>query len=271
MRLWITILIVICTNLTFAQKSSLTLEWEVFQSKNDSMANYVLLEKMNKQAAEKDWRAAFATLERLRWHYLPDTLVQQLNSNAALISFLAKNPYRSRFYLSEWVMNASDTTKEMAFLGVMNYFQEKDDFTLFNAYYAKLLSYDSAYTCFACLVDAAQYQMPHRRFWKNTSRVIPGLGTIRAGKVFKGLTSTAYNGGILYNTYFFASRGMYFASAFWGVAVFQMFYSGNLVLTRLSIEDFEEKRQSELMNDCQSEIRPKLRDFRLQYKPIKLF
>jgi hypothetical protein len=271
MRLWTIIFIVICTNLSFAQKDVLQLEWEIFQSENDSMANYYLLEKLNQQAGSKQWQEAYETLERIRWHYLPDTIIDQLNPNAAIISFLAENPYRSKFYFEEWVVNEADTTKEIAFLGIMNYFDDPKDSLLFKTYLRKLVEIDSAYICFECLEKAANYQMPNRRFWRNSSKVIPGMGTIRSGNALKGMTSLAFNGGILYNTYFFAAGGIYAASAFWGVAIFQMFYSGNLVLTRLSIEDFEERKQSKLMNSCKTKSQNVILNLDLRYKPIKVY
>ena len=271
MKLWITILIVICTRLSFAQEGLLDLEWKIFQSENDSVANYFLIEKLNRQAEVKDWTAAFNTLERIRWQYLPDTIIDQLNSNAAIISFMAKEEYRAKFYFSEWLMAEPDTTKEMAFLGLMNYYKEPLDTQEYNGFFSKIVELDSSYRCLNCLKQAASYTMPHRRFWKNTSKVIPGMGTMRSGKVFKGLTSLAFNGGILYNAYFFAAGGMYVSSAFWGVAIFQMFYTGNLVLTRLSIEDFEEQKQAALMKACKKTIQPYLLNFNLNYKPIKVY
>lgn len=248
--------------------SLLHYEKQYFESKNDTVKQFVLLKKIDFYRRNNITNSSvFNVCERVNLNLLTD---QKQKSaflwNAALLSYLNGKDERCLARLQNYTELAGEETTEVILLQVLanrNY-----DTLVMSQKIRQLTLRDSVFNHLRSLIDLAVYERKHLNFYLVSSAIVPGSGTAMNGEPLKGLVSLALAAGSVYGIVKLVQYGLYINTALLGSSVALKFYSGNIRLTQKAFERKELKQKSKLAHKSELNLIHVLNKYPLNWKGL---
>lgn len=242
----------------------LELEKLRFATKNDSLQSEISYRKVQLYLANQQVHSGvFEEVKRVEYRKLPDSLKTNFLWNAALISYLSNEQYRSTFYLDRYG-NLSRDSSVSYFL--MQTLVHRLDTAALQHNLGQLQRLDSAFTTLTCFEDFQQFERKNPKAYKIASGIVPGLGSMMNGYWLKGTSSLLFSAGMLAASYAMFYNSLYVSAITWGVAIWGKFYGGNLRLTEQLFEKRELQQKTKLAGDCELVLTTLLQKYPLQFK-----
>lgn len=260
---------IVCTNFGISQfefsSKLVKLEKEYFDSKNEMVKNQILVKKVNEYILNNSIsKEVLSEVKRINYSLLPAEEQTSFLWNASLISFLNRDTYYSLHFISKYTSSSSDTSTEcklLKFLIYANY-----DTVISSRLIQELALVHSDFLCLDCLHKINNYELKNKRFIKNSSFFIPGLGMMLTGDIRKGTTSLAINTATVISIGWLFHARLFINMATWGSNLITKFYVGNNRLTTKLIAQKEAKNKKKLASTCELSTSSLLANYPLNFK-----
>lgn len=234
--------------------SLLGLEYNIFHAGNAEKKQALLVQKVNLywrygqidaalqselQRTDLSGMADYASRTRALW-------------NAAITSYLNNESALASGYLRAYREQTGDTSTAVIFLQALT--EKFSDSTGFIQSVQRLSRRDPAFSSLMQFHQLAFYERPHRAFYKLSSALVPGSGTMMNGDVGRGLVSLAIACSSVYGISQLVQSAMYINAAGWTMTMGLKFYTGNLRLTTRTFEKKENRKKSKLAENCRKTV-----------------
>ena len=227
----------------------LGLEQAFYVSKNDTQKAKLVHEKITLLIQEQitDERT-LKEIKRIDFTKLPDSLLPAFYWNAALVSYFNKENNYALSFISKYEGLQTDTSLQFYLLKTL--ITSKYDTAIAISSLTKIKKLDSSFICLNCLIAIDNFELKGKKFLIISSAVVPGLGSMLNGNVFKGFTSLALSTSTIILTYYLLKNKCYVNAAGWGLSFGLKFYIGNIKLTEKLVNNREGRKKSELTKNC---------------------
>lgn len=186
--------------------------------------------------------------------------------NAAVLGYLNNETDRAAFYLSEYGEQAGDTGIAYNLLSVL--INKYSDTAQVRRSINFLEKKDSLFNGLHCFAEVAAYERKHLNFYRISSAIVPGSGTMINGAVLKGIISLALTAGSVYGIVQLVKYGLYLNAFFWGTGVGLKFYAGNLKLTEKTFYQKEQRQKNKPATECGLKLQKILNKYPLTLKAL---
>ena len=271
MKYLIIIVQIVCLNNLVGQraleKQLFDLELQIYASDNDSVKNVLLLKKVETYLLYKDFSYDFVRdSRRIDLTIITDSLVKaNLLWNLAVAYNILERYNYATYYHEEYTKLTSDYSVSSKLLAIMIY--GPNDSLYFTDYYNELVNLDSSkFSCLQCLADIDNITLDHKKRYLNASRIIPGLGTMMLHDYYNGFGSFFFNAASVTAVYALAKNQLYIGAVVWSVMLVKRFYSGNIILTKQTIENTELKKRSDFAENCSNKITPLFKQYPIEFR-----
>lgn len=257
MKLLITIIFLSFSINIFAQSDLandlLELEERYYFSNDSQEKQLLLIEKINCYLSHQEYNEELINeASRLSIKEITDSTTKaNVLWNLSIIGLINKDFSFADKMIFEYDLHTGKKSINSELLK-LHVFQ-KTDSTLFMKSYSYLTNKDSAFTCLICMNNIGNQEKYNEKRMVNYSKIIPGLGTIKAGDTRSGLFSITTHVGTIAGSVLLAHYGLYFNSITWGASLLPRFYSGNKILTRKTVRNQNQIVVSEYAKKCQEQ------------------
>lgn len=245
--------------------SLLELEYKIYHAESDTLKNQLYLQKIQVYISHNtpSFRA-FNEANRVKISLLNNAQKQDFLWNASLLSLLNDKPEYADHYFSQYMDRSNDKSRGCQLLGLLIY--SKTDTSAMQNYITAISEKDSLFISVACLKDVMQYNRKQRGIYIVASAIVPGLGSMLNGNVFKGMSSLAVNSASLYVTHLLTTGNLYINAITWGLILIPKFYIGNLHLTNRLFEQKENRKRNQLHYSCKKVLEKLIVSYPLEFK-----
>lgn len=244
----------------------LELEERYYFSNDSEEKKILLLEKINCYLSHQEYsEELIKEADRLSIKEITDsTSKANILWNLSLIGLINKDFAFADKMIFEYELHTGQQSINSELLKLHLY--QKTDSALFIKSYSYLTQKDSAFSCLICMNNMGKQERYNEKRMVKYSKIIPGLGTIKAGDTRSGLFSLTTHIGTIAGSALLAYYGLYFNSITWGVSLLPRFYSGNQILTRKTVRQQNQIVISEYAKKCQEQTQLLLAKYPLELR-----
>lgn len=250
--------------------SLLAIEKEIYLSKNDTIKNFLILDKIEVYFTNDSInKGLLKEVKRInRDLFLDSTLRCNFLWNASLVAHICGDYNNAKKYLNDYFIQSKDSSNEFILLSTL-VFHEHDPERV-----DKLIKIaekrDTSFSKLECLNALEKKSaLKGKKLIVFSSYIIPGTGTVISGRPIKGLVSLLVTGSLGVATFYLAASGLYLNAAFISFPWFYKIYHGQTRLTRKVISEKESKRKNELSIKCEKQLSILLDKYPIKFKSFK--
>ncbi len=265
-----TITYLICSFLSPAQSDLnselLEIEKMYFSTSEDDLKTMFVLDKIDCYLSNQNYsRDIILEANRINPASISDS-TDRLNFywNMCIVGFINNDLIYADDMLYFYHLLAGCKTTESTFLQLQ--ISTQADSLTFIESYNSLVALDSSFSCLSCLTELGKQEKYNKRKHLKYSKIIPGLGTIKAGDARSGIFSMVTHLGTIAGAALLFKNQLYFNSLSWGFSLLPRFYSGNKVLTSKTVNEANKTAVSNYAKKCQKQTLLLLAKYPIEFK-----
>jgi hypothetical protein len=268
--IYLILFICLCINSFFSQESLdsklLTIEEKIYTEINDTMANDLVIEKVNLLLKEEKYDDRILNeIKRVKINLMNNEIVKSsFLWNASLISYLNAETYTSLYYFNLYQNLENDSSIQVTLLNFLinsGYNDLKAD-----EYLNKLIIQDSLFNSLVCFNEVQRYELKHKKVYGVLGMLLPGAGLIVNKEYRKGVTSMGLNTATVLAITWFAKQNLYLNMFGWGSNLITKFYLGGLNLTEKTVLLREASIKEKLATNCELQLKYIVEKYPLELK-----
>ncbi|MBK6266808.1 hypothetical protein JKA74_17325 [Marivirga sp. S37H4] len=239
------------------QLSTVFLEKQVFEAKNQNDRNIALLLKAYCYKHQKQFGMVAETLKRAYPQASNDSLRFLIGYESALGNYLNAEYSKAKLSLIQLKnhTNSAEYEKKALYLEIL-IAHELGKWDEAQAASLKIGSESQSFqdSLKNFYTEMAEIKLKDPAKAEKLSHFIPGSGQIYAGKIFRGITSMVIQTGLLGFAAYSFLNGYYFSGTFTGVSLFYVFYMGGARHAEYLAQEYNKDKIGTVKNKIESSL-----------------